>query len=114
MSTRSGCSNRASPRQVLDPLAALSVRTMQLSPFRVSVCGPDFAHFVKICSWCHITETDAAALARVRIANLAKRFIDCGRALYLQERGFVVDFESFVDASITKENQCLVARPSSE
>lgn len=33
-----------------------------------------------------------------------------GRALYLKERGFHVEFVQFVDASITKENQCLVAR----
>ena len=79
----------------------------------IDVCA-DFAQLAKICSWSHITATNAPALAKVRLANLAKRFIDRGRACYLQERGFSVAIESFVDASVTKENQCLLARPRSE
>ena len=110
----------------------LSLTTMSSMSPRVCVCADfalannhvpcacaDFGRLVKICSWSHMASgadfrADLASIAKVRLANLAKRFIDCGRVLYLQERGFHVDLKTFVDTSVTKENRCLLAWPKTQ
>jgi hypothetical protein len=45
------------------------------------------------------------------LAGLCKRFIDCGRALYLHHKGFTTVVEPFVSKEFTKENMILLAAP---
>jgi tRNA:m4X modification enzyme len=70
----------------------------------------EFEQIIKITSWCHIRASEHTdSMAKARLANLCKRFIDAGRVMYFLQRGFKSTVAPFVDPSLTLENYAFLA-----
>jgi hypothetical protein len=64
----------------------------------------EFQHMCLMCPWSNLDGV------RGRLSALCKRFLDLGRAKFLEDRGFTVTLQEYVDGSITPENWVLLAR----